>query len=130
VTKGDTVLAILITSVVFGGLGYGLGYKDFTKPEPIPIQRQATGVASWYDYELNGHDTYSKRFATCASRDYPKGTTLTIINIKNNKQVTCKVNDYIEHVGRNVDLSSYAFKKIADLKEGVIPIKIMERLSK
>lgn len=130
--KNPAIVAVMVVTSLTLGLvtGYGLGFRvlERPKPEPTPIQRHATGIASWYDYELNGKDKYSQRFATCASRDYPKGTMLTIINVKNNKQVTVRVNDYIEHVGRVIDLSSHAFKKIADLKEGVIPIKIIEKV--
>jgi len=84
------------------------------------------GVASWYDYGLENNVDYSKKNMTCASRDFPKGTRLRVTNLRNGKSVVCRVNDYVEHEARVIDLSSLAFKKISELKEGITPVIIKE----
>ena len=47
-----------------------------------------------------------------------------ITNLANGKSVDCYVNDYVENPKVEVDLSSYAFSLIADLKVGIINVKI------
>ena len=83
-------------------------------------------ISSWYDYDLVGYPDYSKYTSTCASRDYPKKTILKVINIKNGKSVECRVNDWIEHPERDIDLSSFAFKQIGLLRDGLLDVKIIE----
>ena len=83
-------------------------------------------ISSWYDYDLVGYPDYSKYTSTCASRDYPKKTILKVINIKNGKSVECRVNDWIEHPERDIDLSSFAFKQLAPLTDGLLEVKIIE----
>jgi rare lipoprotein A len=58
--------------------------------------------------------------------DYPFGTWLKITNIANHKFVLVKVNDRgnFKKYGRILDLSKGAFAKIANLKQGVITVKI------
>jgi len=93
-------------------------------------------TATWYDYGLidedNGLDVgipwYSKLNATAASRDYPKETCLLVHRVGTNKYVTVRINDYgpTLYTGHSLDLSSYAFEKLADLELGVIEITINE----
>jgi rare lipoprotein A (peptidoglycan hydrolase) len=80
-------------------------------------------MASWYDYKL-GDIWWSKTHRTSASRDYPRGTYLKITNIDNEKSVVVFVNDYVENPKVDIDLSSYAFSQLADLKLGLIRVKI------
>lgn len=96
-------------------------------------------IASWYDYALGETDQrctkerepcYSQRADTCAVRNYPRGTKLKVSYNKNNinASVVCRVNDYgpEEWTGRDIDLSSYAFAKLAPLKWGLIMVTIEE----
>jgi len=84
-----------------------------------------SGLASWYDYDLEGYPEYSKDHRTCASRDYPRGTILQVIY--QDKFTTCRVNDFgpEEWTGRDIDLSSLAFKDLSPLLMGVIEVKII-----
>lgn len=91
------------------------------------------GRASWYDYNLesldqkcikNNQQCYSKTHNTCAHRDFDKGSTLLVTNKANNKQVKCRVNDYVENLDVILDLSSHAFSEIAQLKTGIIDVKV------
>ncbi len=61
---------------------------------------------------------------TCATRLFPLGTKIKIININNGKSVIVKVTDRIgkRFAHKRIDLSKSAFEKIANLKEGIIPI--------
>lgn len=80
-------------------------------------------AASWYDYKLDGI-VWSKEHNTCASRTLKRYTMARITNLANGKTVDCYVNDYIEHPDREIDLSSHAFAEIADLKLGLVKVKI------
>lgn len=94
-----------------------------------PVIQISQGKASWYDYTLSGIQ-WSKNHRTAASRDYPRGTMLKVCNIANNKCIDVLVNDYgpekAKHPDRIVDLSSYAFSQIADIKAGIINVSVHE----
>lgn len=86
-----------------------------------------TGLASWYDYDLWSGDKllqYSKHNDTCASRDYKGGTILVVVRIDTGEIVKCRVNDYVENLGVIIDLSSHAFRQLAPLEKGLIPVKV------
>jgi len=107
---------------------------DQSEPE-TPVEGQilpktgVVGVASWYDYSLNGIE-WSKDHSTCASRDHKRYSTIRVTNMANGKSVECYVNDFGPELGqtpeRHIDLSSHAFSQIADLKLGLINVKIEE----
>lgn len=84
--------------------------------------------ASWYDYTLNGIE-WSKTHRTCASRDLPRYSTAIVTNLENNKSVECFINDYGPEAWtkRDIDLSSYAFSRIADLSLGLADVKIEQK---
>ena len=89
------------------------------------------GTASFYTIKSSSNLTASgERFdenaMTCASMDYPFGTRLKVSNIENGESVIVKVNDRggFKKYKRIIDLSKGAFAKIADLKLGVIKVKI------
>lgn len=85
-------------------------------------------IASYYDYKLDGI-AWSKNHRTCASRDYPRKTMLRVTNIANMKSVDCLVNDYGPEAwtNRHIDLSSFAFSQIADLRLGLAEV-VIEKL--
>jgi rare lipoprotein A len=93
---------------------------DWSNAVVMPISE---GIASWYDYTLNGLN-WSETHATCASRDFPRYSTLKVSY--GEKSITCFINDFgpEEWTGRHLDLSSYAFNQLTDLKKGLIKIKI------
>lgn len=88
---------------------------------------EGSGVtATWYNYGLKSDPNYSRNNATCASRDYPRGTKLKVTNIATGASVICVVNDYGPQAktGHAIDLSSYAFKQLQPLSTGVIKVRI------
>jgi len=84
-------------------------------------QNQWVGEASWYAYK-NGD------FA--ASRDFPKGTQVKVTNqavgANQGKSVIVTINDYGPELKTNriIDLDKIAFKKISNLSDGIMPVKI------
>lgn len=101
-----------------------------------------TLTASWYSLEslkkegtyayshgrmANG-ETFLEDELTCACRLYPLGTRLKITSIKTGKSVYVWVTDRIgkRFATSRIDLSKYAFSRIADLKQGIIKIKVEE----
>ena len=82
---------------------------------------QWVGEASWYSWK-NG--------LYAASRDFPKGTRLKVTNQSDGenqgKSVVVTVNDYGPELwtGRIIDLDKAAYSKIANLKGGVMPVKV------
>lgn len=74
-----------------------------------------TGRASWYNYLSS----------SAAHLSLPFGTKLRVTNKENNKSTIVKVADRGPYVaGRIVDLSSDAFKKLAPLGQGTIPVTV------
>lgn len=92
-----------------------------------------TGNASYYSDNLNGHSTasgqaYNSSKLTAAHRKAAFGTMITVINLKNGKQVTVKVNDRGPFVrSRIIDLSKAAAKQIDMVGAGVAKVKITYR---
>jgi len=92
---------------------------EITKKEEI------SGIASWYDYKL-GDEWYSNTHETAASRSLERESYAKVTNIANGKSVVVRINDYgpAEFTGREIDLSSYAFAQIANLRDGLINVRI------
>lgn len=89
------------------------------------------GKASFYTVKSSGLITangerYNEDALTCASMSHKFNTLLRVTNIENGKSVVVRVNDTgnFKKYGRILDLSKGAFSRIANLKEGVIKIKI------
>ena len=98
---------------------------EIKKEQQEEVKNYIIGIASWYNYSLNGIE-WSKTHRTCASRTLKRYSTAKITNLDNGKSVECYVNDFgpEEWTGRDIDLSSFAFNQIADLKIGLIKVKI------
>lgn len=99
-------------------------------PAFLPPQR---GIASWYsesDARINRFTASGEIFddtqATCASRDFPFGTYVKIVNIHNGKSVICRVNDHgpRRSLNRVIDLTKSSFQKIADPDLGLIEVTV------
>lgn len=141
ISKYNLILAIILSLVLFlshykplGEFKHPTSSQDeqkLTESQIKPLER-TLGVASWYDYSLDrkdqkclSDDCYSMFNSTCASRDYPRGTILTVRY--KDKEVKCRVNDYgPADLSREIDLSSFAFSQLAPLKLGLINVEIYE----
>jgi len=87
-------------------------------------------MASYYGGKYHGRrtangETFDKNALTAAHRDIPFGTLLRVTNLENGKSVIVRVNDRYHPIkGRIIDLSEGAFRRIAPLAQGIIPVRI------
>lgn len=104
-----------------------------------PVLADEIGTASWYSVESCKREGTSGIMAngevlnddklTCASWDYPFGTRLQITHTGTSKSIKVWVTDRgpskkLYRMGRIIDLSKRAFSEIADLKSGLIQVKV------
>ena len=89
------------------------------------IQR---GIASWYGTNMKGRLTasgekYDPEALTVASRIFPFGTELNIINLKNNQNVIVTVNDRGPYVGKRIiDMSVAAAHELGMEEDGLADV--------
>ncbi|WP_297692434.1 septal ring lytic transglycosylase RlpA family protein [uncultured Eudoraea sp.] len=70
-------------------------------------------------------ERFNQLALTAAHRTLPFGTKVRITNVSNNKSVIVRINDRGPFVkGRVIDLTRYAFSKIADTDLGLIRVRI------
>jgi rare lipoprotein A len=95
----------------------------------VPAEEQR-GLATWYGGRHHGGPTASgERFdqekLTAAHRTLPFGTLVRVTNLKNDREVTVRINDrgpYGE--GRIIDLSRAAARLLDMLGDGVVPVAV------
>ncbi len=98
--------------------------------EPETIGYSESGEASFYAMKYHDRKTASgerlNQYAlTAAHRTLPFGTKVKVTNLKNDKSVIVKINDRGPFVkGRVIDLTQSAFRKIGNLKSGIISVSI------
>lgn len=110
--------------ILKGSIMYLRENKQETILDDYIVNSSYFGIASWYDYSLEGFPDYSKNNLTCASRDYERGTYLIVRRIDIGTKVKCRVNDYGPEAWTNriIDLSSASFKALAPLGVGLIEV--------
>lgn len=78
------------------------------------------GRASWYDAKYHEANPW-----ICAHKTIAKGIVLTVTNVNTGASITCEVGDRGPYVdGRILDLSKYAFSRLANPSTGLIWVKI------
>ena len=101
----------------------------------LSVSNTYTGKASFYTNKTNrynGHnktangEIFNENALTCASNKHKFNTLLRVENINNKKSVICRVNDTggFGKYNRVIDLSKASFSKIANLKSGVVNVRI------
>lgn len=96
---------------------------------PVP-EGSLRGMASYYPDRLQGRPTstgeiYDGKLLTAASKDFPYGTRLEVMNIVSGQKVEVKVNDCGPNSpDRIVDLSRAAAEKIDLVKAGTAVVQI------
>lgn len=93
-------------------------------PDEVPAPRVQVGTASWYDYGLAGAPDYAQSHLTAASRDFPRGTMLEVCRTDADACVAVRVNDYVENPNVIIDLSPAAFRGLAPLSRGLVPVAV------
>lgn len=88
------------------------------------------GEASWYGPGFHGRKTatgqrYDPQDLTAAHRKLPLGTSATVTNLENGRQVEVEINDRGPYAGgREIDLSKAAAEKLGILDDGTAPVRI------
>ncbi len=94
--------------------------QEETRGVKITIGRSDEGFGSWYN-------AFPGMYA--ASTTYPRKSFVRVTNLTNNKSVIVKINDYGPTIpGRIIDLEATAFKALAPLGRGVIPVRVEQLL--
>ncbi|MFM5178697.1 septal ring lytic transglycosylase RlpA family protein [Aeromonas veronii] len=89
-----------------------------------------TGYASYYADRYHGKKTasgelYRNNLNSAAHMELPFGSMVRVTNIANGKSVVVKVNDRgAFKSGRIIDLSKSAFGSIANIRDGIIKVKV------
>lgn len=108
----------------------------YQKSRPITFKFPLYGQASWYSRTDRGikkttanNEIFDDQAMTCAIWGVDFGTHLKVTNRENGKSVIVRVNDRGPHPrfvrqGRVIDLTKAAFMKIADKKQGLIPVRV------
>lgn len=145
-------LIIIIGFFMFINLNIGLAKKQsqknntvkkkYRKLKRFPYQvyydsdshKVAEGIASYYSNSLHGTKTsngerYKKHEYTAASNVFPLNTWVYAISIETNDTIKVRINDHMHpdmlKIGRVIDLSYIAAKKLHFLNTGIIPIKVI-----
>ena len=99
-------------------------------PEPVAVAPAFTGMASWYGPGFHGRrsasgEVFNQNELTAAHRTLPFGTQVRVTNLRNNRQVTVRINDRgpFSH-GRIIDLSAAAAQAIGLRASGVGQVRI------
>lgn len=104
-----------------------------------PVMAETT---SWYSVEsckregtsgiwTASGEKFNENDMTCAMRNRDFGKHYKVTNLENGKSVIVKHNDFgpnkkLWNKGRRIDLSKAAFAAIADLKSGVVEVRVEE----
>ena len=89
-----------------------------------------TGIATYYAKKFQNRKTASgeplnNNSMTAAHKTLPFGTEVIVRNINNGKTVKVTINDRGPFVkGRIIDLTRFAFSRIANLNEGLAKVEI------
>lgn len=121
-------------AVIFFTTALGVGDKRPCAHPPVIVREYALSTpvithASWYGPGFFGRPTscgkiYDKSDLLAASRTYPFGTKLKVVNLRNHHSVVVTVEDrgpYF-HPKRRLDLSYAAAKKLDMISAGVVPV--------
>jgi len=112
----------------------GGGAAEQRPREPAALGQVERGMATWYGGRLNGSMTASgERFhedaMTAAHKTLPMGAVVRVTNLKNERQVTVRINDRGPYArGRIIDVSKAAARILRMIDDGVVPV-IVEVLS-
>jgi rare lipoprotein A len=123
------LVAMRMTNQLRQALG-GVPFEVQASRGLIAGNRSVQGEATWYGEEFHGRSTssgerYDIRLMTCAHRTLPFGTLLLVSHAGNGRSVLVRVNDRGPwgHANRVIDLTPAAYRLLAPLNSGVIPIK-------
>jgi len=109
---------------------YKIG-KNWYYPMAHAKDFRQRGIASWYGRDFHGKKTsngeiYNMYAMTAAHKTLPLGTSVSVRNLENKREVEVRVNDRGPFVrGRVIDLSYTAAKKLGIVNAGTAPVEII-----
>lgn len=120
-------LVLLLAAVAACGGGAAERPGTIERPAPGAVER---GMATWYGGSLHGGPTASgERFdqnaMTAAHKTLPMGSVVRVTNLKNDRQVTVRINDRGPYArGRIIDVSRAAARVLRMIEDGVVPVVV------
>jgi rare lipoprotein A len=99
-------------------------------PTQVSVGDTMSGIASWYGKDFHGKKTsngevYNMYAVSAAHKTFPMNTIVKVVNKRNNKVVTVRINDRGPFVAnRIIDLSYAAAKQIGLDISGTAPVVI------
>ncbi|ANE36199.1 rare lipoprotein A [Campylobacter iguaniorum] len=99
-------------------------------PTVVEVGDTASGIASWYGPNFHGKktsngETYNMNSMTAAHKTLPMNTMVKVLNLKNGKSTTVRINDRGPFVsGRIIDLSKAAANQISMIGAGTAPVRL------
>ncbi|MBC7543554.1 MAG: septal ring lytic transglycosylase RlpA family protein [Candidatus Sericytochromatia bacterium] len=131
--KAERVPAALVAMRMTNQLRRALGGEPYENQASRGLMsggRSLSGEATWYGEEFNGRPTtsgerYDVRLMTAAHRTLPFGTLVLVTHATNGRSVLVKINDRGPWTNqtRILDLTPTAYRLLAPLNSGVIPIR-------
>jgi rare lipoprotein A (peptidoglycan hydrolase) len=125
--------ALILAAMLAAGptvSGAALPASSTTRPPRPEAGSVQAGYASWYGKWHHGGRTangemFDMHELTAAHRKLPLGTRLRVINLRNGRVTTVRVNDRGPYVaGRIIDLSYAAARQVGAVHDGVFPVQI------
>ncbi|HET9490298.1 MAG TPA: septal ring lytic transglycosylase RlpA family protein [Methylomirabilota bacterium] len=101
-----------------------------TRPVPVAVGNEESGLASWYGHPFHGRRTasgevYDMRRMTAAHRTMPFGTWVRVTNLDTGRSVDVRINDRGPFKrGRIIDVSYAAARVLGAVSRGVIPVRV------
>jgi len=129
----ESIVLVLFGLLTIGGCSKSKDSAGSAPADPEPpaaanvskLQCVQRGVASWYGTHMKGDLTasgekYDPKELTAASKEFPIGTELNVINLKNDQDVTVTVNDRGPYSGKRIiDMSVAAAHELGMEQDGL-----------
>ena len=96
-----------------------------------PPGYEQTGLASYYAHKFHGRKTasgerYNEKALTAAHPSLPFGTLVRVVNLRNKRAVTVRINDRGPFVKKRIiDVSYAAARKLKMVGQGVVPVRVI-----
>jgi rare lipoprotein A len=121
------LMAGTVLVLVLGLLAACAGKQAATRPPGY----EQTGLASYYAHKFHGRKTasgerYNEKALTAAHPSLPFGTLVRVVNLRNKRAVTVRINDRGPFVKKRIiDVSYAAARKLKMVGQGVVPVRVI-----
>lgn len=121
------LMAGTVLVLVLGLLAACAGKQSATRPPGY----EQTGLASYYAHKFHGRKTasgerYNEKALTAAHPSLPFGTLVRVVNLRNKRAVTVRINDRGPFVKKRIiDVSYAAARKLKMVGQGVVPVRVI-----